>query len=104
MDGEEGEKPKARSPRPKVNVWEAADAAYDEARAKLDALIARPCREDSIDAIALCQRAATLMSKERGKLLKMLEKERSAATKMKEAAKRKAAAARLKGAVARTRK
>lgn len=97
--------PKTKRPRaPKPSVHEAAAAAHADARDKLDALIERPCREGSSDAIAACRRAATLMAKEQEEKLKTLVKEQIVAAKAKEAAKRKAAAAKLKLATERAKK
>mmetsp|Transcript_28974 Transcript_28974/g.67886 ORF Transcript_28974/g.67886 Transcript_28974/m.67886 type:complete len:146 (-) Transcript_28974:317-754(-) len=55
----DGEANAPRAPRPRLDLATAATAA----REKLDLLIARPCREDCVEAIAVCVRAAAFGSR-----------------------------------------
>lgn len=98
------ESPPSCAPREKggrkggLSAERAAAAAYDEAVSKLDALIAQPCREDCLDAIALCKRAAAHITREREARLRALVREKRAAAQARETAKRKVAAAKLRAA------
>lgn len=97
------ESPPSCAPREKggrkggLSAERAAAAAYDEAVSKLDAVIAQPCREDCLDAIALCKRAAAHITREREARLRALVREKRAA-QARETAKRKVAAAKLRAA------
>lgn len=81
---------------PSMDAQQAMATAYAQAAAKLDALIAVPCRQDALDAIALCRRAATLTTKAHEMRQKTAEKEKAAVVKAKEAVKRKALAQKAK--------
>lgn len=77
---------------PPIDAQQALATAHAQAAAKLDALVAAPCRQDALDAIALCRRAAALATKAHEMRQKAVVKEKAAVVKAKEAAKRKALA------------